>query len=87
MAPFTSTWLLRQLLVPVDSFDKLQAASPSLRRFVSFDRLKFPLSSVTASPTQILQRSGARPTTISRMQLMSCLLGTACQFFSPWFWW
>ena len=42
MAPFTSTWLLRQLLDPVDSFDKLQAASPKLRRFVSFDRLKFP---------------------------------------------
>ena len=56
---------------PVDSFDKLQAASPSLRRFVSFDRLKFPLSSVTASSTEVLQRSRARPTTTSRMQLMS----------------
>ena len=65
MAPFTSTWLLRQLLDPVDSFDKLQAASPSSRRFDSFDRLKFHLSSVTTGLTQVLQRSRARPFWIS----------------------
>ena len=67
MAPFTSTWLLRQLLDPEDPFDKMQAASPSSRRFDSFDRLKLHLSSVTAGSTQVLQRSRARPFWTSRL--------------------
>ena len=66
VAPLTSTWLLRQLLDPEDPFDKMQAASPSLRRFDSFDRLKFHISSVTAGSTQVLHRSRARPFWTSR---------------------
>ena len=45
----------------------MQAALPSSRRFDSFDRLKFHLSSVTVGLTQVLQRSRARPFWTSRL--------------------